>query len=142
MAISTGYRYSALIHPLHAVLLAGTVPLFLGAALSDYAYSSTYEIQWNNFASWLITGGLLFAGIALLFAVIDLCRASRRAPGIFLYAAILLATWVIGFYNALMHARDAWASMPTGLVMSVIVAVLACLATWSGFHARRIGGMK
>ena len=84
----------------------------------------------------------MFAGIALLFAVIDLCRASRRAPGIFLYAAILLATWVIGFYNALMHARDAWASMPAGLVMSVIVAVLACVATWSGFHARRLGGMK
>ena len=142
MAITTEYRYSALIHPLHAVLLAGTVPLFLGAALSDYAYFSSYEIQWNNFASWLIAGGLLLAGVALLFAIIDLCRASRRAPGIFLYAVVLLVTWVVGFYNALMHARDAWASMPSGLVMSVIVAVLACVATWSGFHARRIGGTK
>ena len=36
--------------PLHATLLAGTVPLFLGALLSDIAYTQTYQIQWANFA--------------------------------------------------------------------------------------------
>ena len=81
MAVIVERRYSTVIHPLHAVLLAGTVPLFLGAALSDAAYASTYEIQWNNFASWLIVGGLAFASIALLLAIIDLCRANRRASG-------------------------------------------------------------
>jgi uncharacterized membrane protein len=133
MAVIIESRYSEAIHPLHAILLAGIVPLFMGAALSDAAYASTYEIQWNNFASWLIVGGLIFSGIALVFAIVDLCRARRRARGIGLYVAILLLTWVLGFLNALMHARDAWASMPTGLVLSIIVAVLACLAAWFGF---------
>ncbi|PLC49978.1 hypothetical protein CR159_10075 [Pollutimonas subterranea] len=142
MIHTINHRYSQTVYPLHAVFLAGTVPLFLGAALSDAAYASSYEIQWNNFASWLIAGGLVFAGIALIFAIIDLCQAHRRAPGIFLYAVILLATWVAGFINALMHARDAWASMPTGLVLSVIVTVLACIATWLGFCTPRIGGAK
>ena len=142
MAVTTGRRYATVIHPLHAVLLAGTVPLFLGAALSDAAYASSYEIQWTNFASWLIVGGLFFAGIALLFAIIDLFRADRRARDIFLYAAVLLATWVVGFFNALMHARDAWASMPAGLVFSVIVTLLACVATWFGFRTPRTGATK
>lgn len=142
MAVIVERRYSTVIHPLHAVLLAGTVPLFLGAALSDAAYASTYEIQWNNFASWLIVGGLAFASIALLLAIIDLCRANRRARGIVPYAAVLLATWVVGFFNALTHARDAWASMPTGLVLSAVVIVLACVATWFGFCTPRIGGTK
>jgi uncharacterized membrane protein len=133
MAVIIESRYSEAIHPLHAILLAGIVPLFMGAALSDAAYASTYEIQWNNFASWLIVGGLIFSGIALVFAIVDLCRARRRARGIGLYVAILLLTWVLGFFNALMHARDAWASMPTGLILSIIVAVLACLAAWFGF---------
>ena len=134
MAVIVERRYSTVINPLHAVLLAGTVPLFLGAALSDAAYVSTYEIQWNNFASWLIVGGLAFAGIALLFAIIDLCRADRRASGHRpVCVRLLLATWVLGFFDALVHARDAWASMPTGLVLSVIVVVLACVATWFGF---------
>src|SRR5690606_33062760 len=133
------HRYSNAIHPLHAVLLAGSLSLFLGAALSDAAYFSTYEIQWNNFASWLIVGGLLLSGIALIFAIVDLCRARRRAPGIVMYAAVLLAAWLAGFLNALMHARDAWASMPAGLVLSVIVTLLACVATWFGFSTPRIG---
>lgn len=130
------------IQPFHAVLLSGTIPLFLGATLSDIAYAATYEIQWTNFASWLIVGGLVFGGIALLFAVINLFRAERRdwrSPG---YALLLLATWVLGFVNALIHARDAWASMPTGLVLSTMVLVLACAATWKGFSGRRVEGAR
>lgn len=135
-------RYSHAIHPIHAVLLAGSFPLFLGAMFSDMAYASSYEIQWNNFASWLIAGGLVFSGFAVLCAVIDLFRAHRRVHGIVPYTVLLLVTWVIGFLNALMHARDAWASMPGGLVMSIIVAALALITTWFGFCTPRLGGTK
>lgn len=140
MAVVVQYRYSEAIHPLHAVLLAGTVPLFLGALFSDLAYFQSYQIQWANFSSWLIVGGLFFAGFALIFAIVDLCRASRRAPGIGLYALVLLATWIAGFLNALMHARDAWATMPGGLILSVITTLLACAATWLGFRTPRFVG--
>ena len=142
MAITIERRYSRVIHPVHAVLLAGSIPLFLGAALCDAAYASTYEIQWNNFASWLLVGALFSSGFALIFLIVDLFRADRRVRGIGIYGVILLATWLVGFFNALMHARDAWASMPAGLVLSVIVTVLACVATWFGFYASRIGGTK
>jgi uncharacterized membrane protein len=134
--------YSRTIHPLHAVFLAGSLSLFVSAALSDGAYASTYEIQWNNFASWLIVGGLVAAGIALIFAIVDLSRRHRRAQGVIAYAAILLVTWVIGFFNALMHARDAFASMPGGLVLSVIVTLLAGVATWLGFATPSIREIK
>ena len=142
MAVTIESRYSRSIHPLHAILLAGTVPLFLCAALSDAEYASTYEIQWSNFASWLIVGGLVFGGIALVFAITDLSRPARRASGITFYVAVLVATWVIGFFNALMHARDAWGSMPGGLILSVIGTVLACVATWFGFATPRFGRIK
>jgi uncharacterized membrane protein len=55
------------LHPVHAVLLAGTVPLFFGALISDVAYAASYELQWKNFASWLIVGGLLLGGVALVW---------------------------------------------------------------------------
>ncbi len=130
------------IRPLHAMMLAGSVPLFWGAALSDAAYSSTYEIQWNNFASWLLIGALVFSGVALVIAAVDLGRAERRGRGAEVYAAVLLATWVVGLFNAFMHARDAWASMPAGLVLSIIAALLACVAAWLGFCTPRFGGEK
>jgi len=139
MAVIIASRYSQAIHPLHAVLLAGSLPLFLGATLSDIAYFFTYQIQWSNFASWLIVGGLLFTGLALIFAIVDLCRPRRRVQGIFIYAVVLLITWVVGFFNALMHARDAWASMPGGLILSIVVTLLALLATWLGFYTPRTG---
>jgi uncharacterized membrane protein len=41
-----------------------------------------------------------------------------------------------------MHARDAWASMPAGLWMSVIAALLACVATWLGFRSLRLGPVQ
>lgn len=65
--------------PLHALLLAGSVPLFLGALLSDIAYYNSYQIQWSNFAAWLIAGALVFCGLALLFALANLIRAEHRA---------------------------------------------------------------
>lgn len=130
------------LHPVHAVLLAGTIPLFLGAMLSDIAYSSSYEIQWSNFASWLIAGGLIFGGVALLWAVVDLFRAEHRSAHALIYLLLLLAVWCLGFINALIHAKDAWGSMPTGLILSVIVTVLACAATWLGFSRARMGGAR
>ncbi|WP_348764949.1 DUF2231 domain-containing protein [uncultured Salinisphaera sp.] len=125
------------IHPLHGLLLSGSFPLFLGAALSDYAYATSYLVQWSTFASWLIAGALVFTGFAMLCGLIGLFRASHRGPYI-LYFLLLLATWVLGFVNALIHARDVWAMMPTGFILSIVVAVLACAATLLGFA--RLGG--
>jgi uncharacterized membrane protein len=122
------------LYPLHAVLLAGTVPLFLGVLLTDIAYCVTYEVQWKNFASWLLVGGLLFGGFALLWALIELPRAGWRGARRALYPALLLTLWILGFINALVHAGDAWASIPTGPVLSAIVALLAVAATGVGFR--------
>lgn len=138
MASSVERKRSWVIHPFHAAMLAGAMPLFLGVLLADYAYWSTYQIEWSNFASWLIIGALVFSAVALLCAVIDLFRGARPV----IYTLVLAAAWVLGFVNALIHARDAWAIMPTALMLSVIAAVLACAATWIGFLSLRAEGAK
>ena len=128
--------------PLHGALLAGTVPLFLGALLSDIAYGQTYQIQWANFASWLIAGALVFCGFALLFALVNLVRAERKAGRPVAYFLLLLGTWVLGLVNAFQHAKDAYAMMPAGLVLSAIVTVLAIVATWIGLTNLRSGAAR
>ncbi|MGV8842439.1 MAG: DUF2231 domain-containing protein [Pseudomonas sp.] len=138
VTVPTTYRITP--SPLHAILLAGTVPLFLGALLSDIAYFKTYQIQWSNFASWLIAGGLVFCGLALLFALVNLLRADRKAGRPVMYFLLLLVTWVLGLVNAFEHAKDAWAAMPSSLVLSVIVILLTCVATWIGLTNLRSEG--
>lgn len=128
------------IHPVHAILLACSLPLFGGALLSDWAYSSTFEVQWINFASWLVSAAALFAGLALLWAIVDYFRADRRRDhSSTLYLLALIATVVLGVFNALIHSRDAWATMPAGLILSVVVFLLALVAVWLGFSTLRSG---
>jgi uncharacterized membrane protein len=100
--------------------------------LSDWAYFSTHEIQWKNFASWLIMGGLVFGGVALLWALIDVIRADGDRSLRIIYVLLLLTAWILGFIDDLIHAKDAWASMPDALIVSGIVAVLAIGAAGLG----------
>ena len=130
------------LHPLNAILLAFPLPLFLGALLSDYAYRTSFQMQWANFSSWLLAGGLFVGGFALLWALIDLFRSGPARRGrAAIYFVVLLAAWVVGFINALVHSKDAFAIMPEALILSVVATVLALVATWmgySGFHSREV----
>ena len=125
-------------HPVHAIALAGTLPLFLGAWMSDQAYASSEQIQWANFAQWLLAGGLVFAAVALLCALVALLRGNRTGRGL-AYLLVLVAMWGLGFIDSLVHARDAWAMMPTGPVLSAIVLLLCIAALWLGFGRSRTG---
>lgn len=127
------------IHPLHAALLAGTVPLFLGGLLSDLGYGETAEPQWSNFAAWLVLGGTVYCGFALLASLIGLFRAGRRRTWRLACFVLLAGTFAVGFVDNFVHSKDAWAMMPTGAVLSAVVTLLALLATVAGFATLRRG---
>ncbi|MGH8638895.1 MAG: DUF2231 domain-containing protein [Burkholderiales bacterium] len=131
------------IHPLHAILLAFPLPLFLGAFLSDLAYWSSYHVQWINFSAWLIAGALLVGVFALLWALIEVFRVGTARTGrAIAYLVALLVMWVLGFVNALVHAKDAWATMPESLYLSIIVTLLALAAAWIGYSGLRTGKVR
>jgi uncharacterized membrane protein len=122
------------LHPLHAIFLAFPFPLFLGALLSDLAYRASFQVQWANFSSWLIVGALLVGAFAVLWALVRLFRRGAAATGrATVYFVVLLAMWLLGFVNALVHAKDAWATMPEGLYLSSITTFLALVAAWIGY---------
>lgn len=123
------------VHPVLSVLVSSALPLFLGAVLSDWTYSSTYQVQWVNFASWLIAGALVFTGLALVWSL----ASALRSPGGWLLVGLLAATFVVGFIDALVHAKDAWGAMPAGLILSVVTLVLAIASAWAALWSRRVG---
>ena len=59
-----------------------------------------------------------------------------------LYLVVLFATFVVGFITALIHSKDAYATMPAGLVMSLITLLLAVAAVWLGFSTLRSGARR
>jgi uncharacterized membrane protein len=127
------------IHPLHAILLAFPLPLFLGALVADLAYWSTFEVQWLNFASWLIAGALLVGALTLVWALVALAFTAARGARRVAYFVTLLVMWALGFVNALVHGKDAWATMPAGLYLSIVVTLLALAAAWIGYSRWHAG---
>ena len=70
-------------------------------------------------------------------SIVELFRARWRMWPAVAYTLLLLATWILGFIDELVHAKDTWATMPGGLVLSAIVVVLACLTlafAWAGLR--------
>ena len=123
---------------MHAAITFSSLPLFVGALLSDWAYARTYEVQWTNFASWLVAGGVVMAMLALLWAAADtLGSRTRRDRRRGIYLLLLLSTVVLGFVNSLVHAKDAWAAMPTATVLSLIVVLLVGAASVIGLITQR-----
>lgn len=126
---------NALLSPLHSLFLGMAAALFLGALVSDLAYARTFEIQWANFAAWLITGGLLIGAVVVAMALFGLF--GHRGTGRGLLLALVALMWIAGLFNALVHARDGWAMMPTGLVLSLVVTLLAVAAAIVGLRRTR-----
>ncbi len=143
MVIASSSGFLRPLHPLHAILLAFPLPLFMGALISDLAYRATFHIQWANFSSWLIAGGLVGGGFAAFWALINLFRRGTARKGrMIVYFVVLAVMWVLGFINALVHAKDAWATMPEGLYLSAITTLLALVAAWIGYSGFHTGEVK
>lgn len=81
MAAISPRGYPTPLHPLHAILLAVPLPLFFGALLCDLAYSASFHVQWLNFSSWSIVGGLLVGAFTFLWKLIGILRGETVRQG-------------------------------------------------------------
>ncbi len=122
-------------HPVHGILSGYPLAFFTGALLADIAYASSAQMQWANFAVWLITGGLIMGVLAAIAGIVDAIRhrgAPRRRP--WPHSIGVASMMILALLNAFVHSRDGWTSVvPTGLALSAIVAVLAIVTSWMGY---------
>ena len=128
-----------LVRPLHRILLAFTISLFTFALFTDIAYLKTAEVQWSNFSAWLITGALVFGGIAGIFSIADFVLGARRgwSRRSLIHLVALASAWVLGLVNAFKHSQDAWSSVGAfGLTLSLLCTLLVMVAGWIAYSAR------
>lgn len=129
----------ALVRPLHRMLLAFPISLFTFALFTDIAYLKTAEVQWTNFSAWLITGALVFGGIAGVFSIVDFVVSARRGRSSrsLIHLVALALAWVLGLINAFKHSQDAWSSVGAfGLALSFLCTLLVLIAGWIAYSAR------
>ncbi len=125
-------------HPIHGMLAAYPLAFFTAALVSDIAYANTAWMQWANFSVWLIAGGCVMAVLAAIVGIVDAIRhrgrTRRRASA--LHGVLTVVMLVLAILNGFIHSRDGWTSVvPTGLILSAIVAALVVVTSWLGYAA-------
>jgi uncharacterized membrane protein len=118
---------------IYGMLLPVPVVCFVGALLSDLAYTgSGGNLVWLDFSNWLILFGLVFGAIGAIVLLIDFTRSpalrnsGARTHLLFFYAALL-----VELFNAFVHDRDGWTAVAgTGMILSIVGALLILVAGW------------
>jgi len=98
---------------------------FVGALIFDILYSNTFTILWVKAAAWLISIGLVFAIIPQLINLGRTWFGKRRVRtrNLALNFWLQVVAIVAALLNAFVHSRDAYATMPAGVWLSVLTVL-------------------
>lgn len=98
---------------------------FVAALVFDATYLRSATVFWNKAAAWAIVIGLLAAVVPRLLNLVQVwLTRTRSAPVERLDFWLNLAGIVAAIFNAFVHSRDAYATMPTGFWLSLATVVL------------------
>ncbi len=121
-------QQSSLANSIYQLLNPIPFGFFVAALIFDVVYAQTAEMMWSKSAAWLITLGLFFAIIPRLINLVHVwiprgrtVLGAERIDFVLSLIGILAA-----IFNAFIHSRDAYAVVPTGMILSAVT--VACLA--------------
>ena len=91
----------------YATMVPFPIACFIGTFLTDLAYLATASVLWETFSVWLLTIGLVVAGLAILAGIADLVR-SRRVRGLERRPLRVVGEFVafgLSLVNVFVHSR-------------------------------------
>src|SRR5258706_2285666 len=104
---------------------------FVGSLVTDFVYWQPPDVLWKSFSIWLITAGLIVAGLAVIAYVIDLAGGRQIAAPAWPRAIGYVLAVVLALINAFVHSRDGYtAVVPTGLMLSGLVVLVLLLTAF------------
>ena len=121
-------------HPIHPMLVPFPIVLFLAALASDVAYVAEGSELWAEASKWLIGGGIVGALLAALAGFADFFgkKAIREIRDAWLHMFANLAAVVLEVISLLLRLADDSAAGSTGLVLSIVVALILTFSGWKG----------
>jgi uncharacterized membrane protein len=129
--------------PILPALVPFPITCFAGALVTDLMYWRTADVMWERFSIWLITIGLIMAGVGVIAGVIDVALGKRFRTLGWPHAVGYALALALSLISAFVHSRDAYtAVVPTGLTLSGLVVIILLFTGWAGsalVHRRRKG---
>ena len=119
--------------PIHPIVVSFPIAYFTAAFVTDLAYWQTADVMWETFSDWLITAGLVTAGLAAIAFVIDFVGGKRSRTLAWPHAVGYALAVLLSLLNAFVHSRDGYtAVVPTGVMLSRLVVVILLITRWAG----------
>ena len=121
-------------HPIHPMLVPFPIVFFLGALGTDIAFTVDGSEGWAEASKWLLGAGIVGALVAALAGFADFIGNPRirelRAAWLHMFAN--LAAVVIELVNFGMRLSDESSAGSTGLILSILVALILLFSGWKG----------
>jgi len=120
-------------HPIHAMLIPFPVACFAGAFVTDIVYWRSMSFIWETFSVWLLTAGLVVAGVAVIAGLVDFIsdHRIRNLRSAWIHALGNGLVIALSLINVFVHSRDGYtAVVPTGIILSGIVVLIMMIMGW------------
>jgi uncharacterized membrane protein len=122
-------------HPLHPLLVTFPIAFLVGVAGTDAAYWLTSDPFWARASFWLIIAGLVTGVVAALTGMSDFLKIDRVREHTAGWAHMIGNVVALGL--SLINLVLRWNNivggvLPTGIILSVIVAAVLGATGWYG----------
>jgi uncharacterized membrane protein len=122
-------------HPLHPLLVTFPIALLTVVLATDLAYWFTDDPFWARASIWLIGAGIISGIVAAITGMMDFLKIDRvrqHSAGWFHMVGNVAALALSLINLGLRWGNQTGAILPTGLVLSLIVATLLAVTGWYG----------
>lgn len=122
-------------HPLHPLLVTFPIAFLTAPLATDLAYWFTQDLFWARVSVWLIGAGIVTGLIAAVTGLMDFLKIDRvrqHSAGWIHMVGNVAAIGLSLINFGLRWENQAGAIVPTGLILSLIVATALGVTGWYG----------
>lgn len=122
-------------HPIHPMLVPFPIGFLVGAFLSDVAYWLTLDAFFATATLYLLGVALVFAALAAVAGFTDFFgdRRVRGLPAARRHMVGNLSAVILALVNFVLRLGNAESAvLPTGLILSAVVALILVYTGWQG----------
>jgi uncharacterized membrane protein len=122
-------------HPIHPMLIPFPFALLTLVPVTDIVYATTEMVFWASVSYYLLWAGIVAAGLAAIFGLVDFIGVPRVRKVRAGWAHMLLNVAIVGLtlVNLLLRRGDAIEYIiPSGIILSIVAAGLLLASGWFG----------